>query len=60
MKKKYNFEIIFRKLDELKLEHTQFNKSDYELSKEIDEQIKELKSYYEDLTIPDVETYTRS
>lgn len=60
MKSKYNFEIIFRKLEEAKDEQSQIDSSDFTISKQIDEQIEELKKYYDDLSASEMETFTRS
>jgi len=57
--KKYNFDIVFRKLEEVKEEQGQIENSDFIISKEIQEQIKELKEYYDDSS-QEIETYTRS
>lgn len=57
--KKYNFDIIFRKLEEVKEEQGQIQNSDFIISKEIQEQIRELKEYYDDSS-QELETYTRS
>jgi archaellum component FlaC len=60
MKKKiYNFDIVFRKLEEVKEEQDQIENSDFIISKEIQEQIRELREYYDDSS-QDLETYTRS
>ena len=60
MVRKYNFEIIFKKLEEVKEEQSQIENSDYIIIKEIDEQIEDLKRYYDDLSEAEMETYTRS
>ena len=60
MKSKYNFEIIFRKLEEAKEEQSQIDNSDFTISKQIDEQIEELKKYYDDISTSEMETFTRS
>ncbi|MBC8180624.1 hypothetical protein H8E88_05815 [candidate division KSB1 bacterium] len=60
MKNQYNFEIIFKKLDEAKTEQSQIDSSDFSTSKKINEQIEELKKFYEDLPTAEMETYTRS
>jgi tetrahydromethanopterin S-methyltransferase subunit B len=57
--KKYNFDIIFKKFEEVKEEQRQIEDSDFIISKEIKEQIRELKKYYDDLS-QELETYTRS
>ena len=57
--KKYNFNIVFRKLEEVKEEQGQIEDSDFIISKEIQEQIRELKEYYADSS-QELETYTRS
>lgn len=57
--KKYNFDIIFKKFEEVKEEQKQIENSDFIISKEIQEQIRELKEYYDDLS-QELETYTRS
>jgi len=57
--KRYNFDIVFRKLEEVKEEQGQIENSDFIISKEIQEQIKELKEYYDDSS-QEIETYTRS
>ena len=57
--KKYNFDIVFRKLEEVKEEQEQIEDSDFIISKEIQEQIRELKEYY-DASSQELETYTRS
>ncbi|MCK4817126.1 hypothetical protein KA005_15255 [bacterium] len=57
--KKYNFDIIFKKFEEVKEEQRQIEDSDFIISKEIQEQIRELKKYYDDLS-QELETYTRS
>jgi len=57
--KKYNFDIVFRKLEEVKEEQEQIEDSDFIISKEIQEQIRELKEYYDD-SLQELETYTRS
>lgn len=58
-KKKYNFDIVFRKLEEVREEQKQIEDSDFIISKEIQNQIKELKEYY-DNSSQELETYTRS
>lgn len=57
--KKYHFEIVFKKLEEVKEEQGQIKDSDFIISKEIQEQIRELKEYYDDSS-QEIETYTRS
>ncbi len=57
--KRYNFDIIFRKLEEMKKEQGQFENSDFIISNEIQEQIRELKEYYDDSS-QQLDTYTRS
>ena len=57
--KKYNFDIVFRKLEEAKKEQGQIKDSDFIISKEIQEQIRELKEYYDDSS-QELEIYTRS
>jgi hypothetical protein len=57
--KKYNFDIVFKKLEEVKEEQRQIKDSDFIISKEIQEQIRELKEYYDDSS-QELETYTRS
>ena len=57
--KRYNFDIVFRKLEEVKEEQGQIEDSDFIISKEIQEQIRELKEYYDDSS-QELETYTRS
>ena len=57
--KRYNFDILFRKLEEVKEEQGQIKNSDFIFSKEIQEQIRELKEYYDDSS-QEIETYTRS
>jgi hypothetical protein len=57
--KKYNFDIVFRKLKEIKEDQGQIEDTDFIISKEIQEQIKELKEYYDDSSY-ELETYTRS
>ena len=57
--KKYNFDIVFRKLEEVKEEQEQIEDSDFITSKKIQEQIRELKEYYDDSS-QELETYTRS
>jgi len=60
MKEKiYNFDIVFRKLEEVKKEQDQIENSDFIISKEIQEQIRELREYYDDSS-QELETYTRS
>lgn len=56
---KYNFDIIFNKLEEVKEEQGHIKDSDFIISKEIHEQIRELKEYYDD-SLQELETYTRS
>jgi len=56
---KYNFDIVFRKLEEVKEEQGQIKDSDFIISKEIQEHIRELKEYYDDSS-QELETYTRS
>ena len=58
-KKKYNFDIIFKKFEEVKEEQKQIEDSDFIISQEIQEQIRELKEYY-DYSSQELETYTRS
>ncbi len=58
-KQKYNFEIIFVKLEEAKKDQSQISDSDFAASKEINEQIRKLKEYYDDSS-QELETYTRS
>lgn len=57
--KTYNFDIVFKKLEEVKEEQGQIEDSDFIISKEIQEQIRELKEYYNDSS-QELETYTRS
>jgi hypothetical protein len=57
--KRYNFDIVFRKLEETKAEQEQVESSDFIISEEIQKQIRELKEYYDDSS-PELETYTRS
>lgn len=57
--KRYNFDIIFRKLEEMKEEQGQFENSDFIISNEIQKQIRELKEYYDDSS-QQLDTYTRS
>ena len=57
--KRYNFNIVFKKLEEVKEEQGQIKDSDFITSKEIQEQIRELKEYYDDSS-QELETYTRS
>ena len=57
--KKYNFDIVFKKLEEVKEEQELIDDSDFIISKEIQEQIRELKEYYDDSS-QDLETYTQS
>jgi hypothetical protein len=57
--KKYNFDIVFKKLEEVREEQGQIEDSDFIVSKEIQEQIRELKEYYDDSS-QELETYTRS
>ncbi|MBN2356805.1 hypothetical protein JXO59_11880 [candidate division KSB1 bacterium] len=57
--KKYNFDIVFKKLKEVKEEQGQIKDSDFIISEEIQEQIRELKEYYDDSS-QELETYTRS
>ena len=57
--KRYNFNIVFKKLEEVKEEQGQIKDSDFITSKEIQEQIRELKEYYDDSS-QEQETYTRS
>jgi hypothetical protein len=54
---KYDFDIVFRKLEEMK--EKEMKNSDFLISKEIQEQIRELKEYY-DNSSQELETYTRS
>jgi len=58
-RKKYNFDIVFRKLEEVREEQGQFEHSDFIVSKEIQGQIIELKEYCDDSS-QEIETYTRS
>lgn len=57
--KKYNFDIIFRKLEEVKKEQGQIGDVDFIINEEIQEHIRELKEFYDD-TSQEIETYTRS
>ncbi len=57
--KKYNFDIVFNKLEDVREEQGQIEDSDFIVSKEIQEQIRELKEYYDDSS-QELETYTRS
>ena len=57
--KRYNFDIIFRKLEEMKEEQGQFENFDFIISNEIQKQIRELKEYYDDSS-QQLDTYTRS
>jgi len=57
--KKFNFDIVFKKLKEVKEEKGLIDDSDFIISKEIQEQIRELKEYYDDSS-QELETYTRS
>jgi hypothetical protein len=57
--KKYNFDIVFKKLEEMKREQGQIGDPDFVVSKEIQEHIIKLKEYYDD-SIQKTETYTRS
>jgi hypothetical protein len=60
MAQKYNFKIIFKKLEEVKSEQNQIDESDFTISKEISDQIRELKESYEDIAPTEMGTYTRS
>lgn len=57
--KKYNFDIVFGKLEEVKEEQDQIEESDFIISKEIQEQARELMEYYGDSS-QELATYTRS
>jgi hypothetical protein len=57
--KKYNFDIVFRKLEEVREEQKQIEDSDFIINKEIQDRIRELKEYYDDSS-QELETYTRS
>jgi DNA mismatch repair ATPase MutS len=56
---KYNFDIVFRKLEEAIEDQGQIENSDFIISKEIQDQIRELREYYDD-SLQELETYTRS
>jgi len=58
-KKKYNFEIVFKKLEEAKEEQKLIDNSDFLINKEIHEHIRELKEFYDE-SQEELETYTRS
>jgi len=57
--KKYNFDIVFRKLKEAKKKQDQIGNVDFVISEEIHEHIRELKEFYDD-TSQEMETYTRT
>jgi len=57
--KKYDFEILFRKLDESRTEQDQIKESDLDISNEVNKQISELKKYFSE-PISETKTYTRS
>ncbi|MFO7867641.1 MAG: hypothetical protein R6V02_12650 [Candidatus Aminicenantes bacterium] len=56
---KYNFEIIYEKLEKVKREQNQIKDSDLKISKDISEQIRKLKECYDDLS-QELETYKGS
>lgn len=58
-KEKYNFKIIFEKLEEAKKEQSHIDDSDLAASKNINDQIRKLKEFYDD-SAQELETYTRS
>jgi hypothetical protein len=58
-KKKYNFEIVFKKLEEAREEQKLIDNSDFLINKEIQEHIRELKEFYDE-SQKELETYTRS
>jgi hypothetical protein len=58
-KQRYNFKIIFEKLEEARKEQSHISDSDLTVSKDINEQIRKLKEFYDD-SAQELETYTRS
>ncbi len=58
-KQKYNFEIIFEKSEEVKIDQSHISDSDFFVSKEINEMIRKLKEYYDDSS-QELETFMRS
>lgn len=60
MEVKYNFEIIFQKLEEAKEEQKDYKILDITSEKELDESLKILKAFNSDVQDIQYKTYTRS
>ncbi len=60
MEKQYNFNIIFEKLDEIKSEQNLIDNSDFIISEQINEQIKEIKDFCDNSSNTEIEIYTRT
>ena len=58
--KKYNFEIIFEKLEESKIEFQNEYKDDLENTIRLNEEIKALQDFVSDINNPNFETFTRA
>ena len=57
---KYNFNIVFSKLEEAKREQDKIYPDDSVISEQIRDEIHTLKEFYDDIYNPEVETYTRT
>lgn len=60
MEEKYNFEIIFQKLEEAKEEQKDYKILDITSEKELDESLKVLKAFNSEVQDIQYKTYTRS
>jgi hypothetical protein len=60
MEEKYNFEIIFQKLEEAKEEQKDYKILDITSEKELDESLKVLKAFNSEIQDIQYKTYTRS
>jgi hypothetical protein len=60
MEEKYNFEILFQKLEEVKEEQKDYKILDITSEKELDESLKVLKEFNSDVQDIQYKTYTRS
>jgi hypothetical protein len=60
MEEKYNFEIIFQKLEEAKEEQKDYKILDLTSEKELDESLRVLKAFNSDVQDIQYKTYTRS
>jgi hypothetical protein len=60
MEEKYNFEILFQKLEEVKEEQKDYKILDITSEKELDESLKVLKAFNSEVQDIQYKTYTRS